>query len=248
MALAASRLDHSVEAAATAVLDDVGDDVFRCRFADQAVVEFLAVGDDRGEEAAGAVEAGAFLVAGDQQGDRSPGRAMVAHQARCSDDEGGDGALHVGGAAAVEDAVPDLGAERIGGPAGGVAHGHDIRMASETEVRGRGPKPRIEVIDALEGIAPGAEAERFQGAGQQILRAVVAGVHGRLADKGLGEGHGIVEMLGHGGGFSAGFRCREGTPNVRDLAGSACSRRLWAGNTGVGLSQETGKPAGTRGQ
>ena len=117
--------------------------------------------------------------------------------------EGGDGGLHVGGAAAIEDAALDLGAEGIGGPAGRIAHRHDIRMACETEIGLRRSEARIEVVDALEMMAPGAEAQRIQCVRQQILRPVMAGIHRRLADQRLRERHRVIEKLGcmvHGQG------------------------------------------------
>ena len=117
-------------------------------------------------------------------------------------DEGCDCALHVRRAAAVHDAIADLGAERIDGPAGRVANRNDIRMASETEIRRRPAQPGIEVVDALERVALGTEPKGFQRLRQHVLRPVMTGVHCRLADERLGEGDGVEQGIDHEGGFS----------------------------------------------
>jgi hypothetical protein len=52
----------------------------------------------------------------------------------------------------------------------------------------RPAKAGIEIVDPVEMIALGAEAERFEGVGQHILRAIVTGVHGGLRGSGPGRG------------------------------------------------------------
>ena len=60
-------------------------------------------------------------------------------------DEGGDGAFHVVGAAAGEQAVLDVRLERIAGPA--FARRDDVEVAGEAEVRGARSADGDEVFD-----------------------------------------------------------------------------------------------------
>ena len=75
-----------------------------------------------------------------------------------------------------------------------VANRNDIRVACETEIGRRAAKACVKIVDAFEWVALGSEAERFQGFGKEILRAVIAWVDSLLADEGLGEGEGVVEV------------------------------------------------------
>src|SRR3546814_14143429 len=71
-------------------------------------------------------------------------------------DEGGDGALHVDGAAPIEEIAAYLGREGAGRPA--VTGGDHIDMAGEGEMRGASP-PRTEgVPERAVRSAPGGEA------------------------------------------------------------------------------------------
>jgi hypothetical protein len=127
---------------------------------------------------------------------------MVGKVSSCRNSEGGNPGLHVGSPASVEQAVADFRAERIRGPVCRVTHGHDIGMSGEAEVRRLCPKPRIEVIDPLERVALGSEAQRVEDASQYVLGPVMAGVHRWLADQGLGQGEGVAHNITHGHGFS----------------------------------------------
>ena len=60
-------------------------------------------------------------------------------------DEGGDPALHVDHAAAVQQAAANLGHERVGRPA--VARRHHVEMAGEAEMRGAGAARREQILD-----------------------------------------------------------------------------------------------------
>ena len=54
----------------------------------------------------------------------------------------------------------------------------------------------------IKGVSLGAESERFQRIGKNILRPIVTGIDGLLADQGLGEADGVVQGIGHGGGLA----------------------------------------------
>src|SRR3546814_1085881 len=69
----------------------------------------------------------AFLVAGDQQRDR-PMRTPASQVLADGGDEGGNGALHVDGTAAVKRAVTDLAGEGVDAPGGGIADRHHVGM------------------------------------------------------------------------------------------------------------------------
>ena len=69
MALTAANRDLSVERAAPAVLDRVGHRLDRGRFAQDAMVEYLALGERPVEELDRAVDRRTFLVASDEEAD-----------------------------------------------------------------------------------------------------------------------------------------------------------------------------------
>ena len=118
-------------------------------------------------------------------------RAALAQEARDRRDEGRDGALHVGGAAAIDMAVGDRGAERLDGPAPGVADRHDVGVAGEAEIGRRVAEARIEVVDALGAVAERqavtGEAERPECGLQHVERALVPRRHARAADQRAGQ-------------------------------------------------------------
>ena len=68
------------------------------------------------DHALGAVDRRAFLVAGDQEGERARCSRVRGDEFLAGGDHGGEPALHIGGAAAVEQAVADRRLERIGAP------------------------------------------------------------------------------------------------------------------------------------
>src|SRR5712691_3266480 len=80
------------------------------------------------------VDRDAFLVAGDEQADRTIGFA-ACEIARSGGDECRDGGLHVGGTAPIERAVLDHGAERIMMPEFCLTRRDDIGVSCETEIR-----------------------------------------------------------------------------------------------------------------
>ena len=106
------------------------------------MVEALAAFLQPVENARGAVDGGAFFVAGDEQADRAA-IAVALGDARDGGDEGGDGALHVGGAAAEQRSAVDRRCEGIEAPGRDVAGRHHVGVAGEAEIgRGRSQPAR----------------------------------------------------------------------------------------------------------
>ena len=83
------------------------------RLADDAGVDGLALGHQGLDHPFGAVQGRALLVTGDQEG-QGAGRFPPGQHARDGGDPGGDAALHVDRAPAVQDTVADFGLERGG--------------------------------------------------------------------------------------------------------------------------------------
>ena len=71
------------------------------------------------------------------------------------DHEGGDGAFHIFGAAAVEFTVDHLRCEGGHAPFADIADGHDVRVAGEAEVRGLRAEAGVEVFDGIRALAEG---------------------------------------------------------------------------------------------
>ena len=101
-------------------------------------------------------------------------------------DERGDAALHVAGAAAVEDAVAHFAGERVGLPVGG-ADRHHVGVAGEAEMRRAGADAGEQVVDLAVAQRRDGEAELAQRVGQHGLRAGIGRGYRGAADQRLGE-------------------------------------------------------------
>ena len=97
-------------------------------------------------------------------------------------DEGGHAGLHVGGAAAVEPAALDDGAEGVVAPGGRVAGRHHVGVAVEAEDRAGGAPAGEEVGDAVAVGAGGAEAGGGEHAVEELDRAALLRRHRGAAD------------------------------------------------------------------
>jgi len=158
-------------------------------FADQAEIGDLIVLVHPVQDADCPVDGVGFLVAGDQQADRSARRA--GRQVLCDGgDEGRDAALHVTGATAVQHAVVHFRTERVEAP-GRRADWHHIRMASETDMRGAITQAGKQILDDAVAQAPHLEADAFERGRENVLRASVAWGDRGAADQRLREGEGI---------------------------------------------------------
>ncbi len=133
VALGAVHGDFGVQAAAAADLDHVAEAHRAGRLADDAEVGDVPVLLHPWQDTDCAIGCHAFLVAGDEQADGAAdgnGGKVVGG----GSDEGGDAALHVAGAAAVEHPVMHLGGEGVVTPDGG-ADRDDVGVTGEAEMR-----------------------------------------------------------------------------------------------------------------
>src|SRR5258708_15507655 len=126
-----------------------------------------------------AVDGGAFLVARNEQADRALERTSRKKPGG-GGGEGRDGRLHVGGAAAIEDAVVRLRAERIEAPQCRFAGWNDVGVTRKTEIRRGTAEARIEILNGrrsrlFEPQAMAGKAKRLQGIGKKIKSARVLG-------------------------------------------------------------------------
>src|SRR5262249_17028066 len=134
-ALRAGDNERAVLRAAPADLDHVAEALRIGRLAEQAMIELFAARLRPGEQLHRAVDGDALLVAGDQERDRALGFAAArGEMVEYGRDLAGNRAFHVDGAAAIENAVDDLGGERRLSPARRVAGRHDVGMAGEHEM------------------------------------------------------------------------------------------------------------------
>ena len=95
-------------------------------------------------------------------------------------------ALHVAGAAAVQDAVAHLAAERIDLPVRS-ADRHHVGMAGEADMRRSGADAGEQVVDLAVAQRRDGEAELLQSVGQHRLRAGIRRRHRGAADQRLRE-------------------------------------------------------------
>ena len=132
--------------AAAADLDRVAEFLLARRFADDAPVDLLTALAQRFDHLLGAVDRGAFLVAGDQVGDRALVLRVRLHEVFGGRDHGGERALHVGGAAAKQQAITHCGLERVAFPFFERAGGHHVGVSREAQHRAALAARRPEVV------------------------------------------------------------------------------------------------------
>ncbi|MDT4852260.1 hypothetical protein FQZ97_864840 [compost metagenome] len=203
VALHAVHRELAAHGAAAAVLDHVAAARDRGGLADDAVVDGFTACGQRVADDHGAVDARAFLVAGQQQGQRERRVGLALQELFDGGHEGRDRGLHVAGAAAVELAVAVRGRERVAAPLVERAGGHHVGVAGKHQrLRGlaiRGPAHGPEVGDpeigraALDGFQ--REAQRGEAFAQDLLATRVVGGDGRARDQLFGE----LERTGHRG-------------------------------------------------
>jgi len=151
----------------------------------------------------GAIDRGAFFIAGDQEGDaaavpRVPGREFFAGH-----HHGGQRGLHVGGAAAIEEAAAVRGHERRAAPLVERAGGHHVGMPGKDQGRAAGgvamaalDRPQIghRGIGRSIGQRGALETDGSEALGHQGLAAAVKRGDGIPGDQRLDEAQGV----GHG--------------------------------------------------
>src|SRR5438876_10224601 len=114
------------------------------------------------------------------------------HELLGGGDHGGKSALHVGGAAAVEQPVADLRGKRVAAPLLERTCGHDIRVSREAEDRRFGSVPRPEVLDAAETQALNGKTGRGEPLHQDRLAAFIGGGERAAGDSGLSSLNGLL--------------------------------------------------------
>ena len=169
--------------AAAADLDGVAEFLFARRLADDAPVDLLAALAQRLDHLLGAVDRRAFLVAGDQVGDRALVLRVRLHEIFGGGDHGGQRALHVGGAAAKQQAVAHRGLERIALPFFERAGGHHVGVSGEAQHRTALAARRPEIVHVAITQVFDLETGRREPAGHDFLATLVGGGHGIAPDE-----------------------------------------------------------------
>src|SRR6185437_8735523 len=179
-------------------LDAVAEHLDIAGLAEYAMVELVAALGHPFEQLDGAVDRDVFLVAGDQKRDRALRLATVRRQIfQHRGDAAGDAALHVHGAAAIEQAVLDLARERAMAPRRLIAGGHYVGVPGKADMRRGRADPGIEVVDVggaglAEGDAMDLEAGRFQDIFEDSERAGIGRGDRGAAQQFAGNGKRII--------------------------------------------------------
>src|SRR5258708_37566490 len=138
--------------AAAADLDAIPQYLDVAGLAEHAVVEFLAARRGPLQQFYGAVDGNVFLVTGDQERDRAlaifaalaaMGGEIVEHRR----DAAGNPALHVDGAAPVQETILYVARKRAMGPCALVARRHHVGMPGKGDVGSTVADTGIEVVD-----------------------------------------------------------------------------------------------------
>ena len=198
MPLRPLHFEPDVDRTAATDLHHIAQPVDAGGFTDEAQIGLVPRFAHEVDQRAGAVERGAFLVAGDDEADRAGLGRHLGNRV----DHTGDRALHVDRAAAIKQVAAHFWVERLAGPA--ATRRHHVEMAGKGEVlRAFGPAAdREEVLHRRFGRARRAfstgeprhlEAERSQHRFHRIE-------HRAGGRSNAGRGHqplGEIENLGH---------------------------------------------------
>ena len=206
MALFARHLEMRVHRAAPPDLDHVAHALGASRLPHKADIHPLAVLRHVVQKSRGPVEGIALFIPGDRQHDGAVGRRVLHEIHRCRD-ESRHARFHIRGAAAIHDAVLDLGPEGGHRPIRLIPDGHDIGMAVEAEGLGVAlvaPAGK-EVADAAPVDARTVETRRVQHLFEHFQRPIV-----RRGDRGAAhQFRGEINRVetGHIGSFSGVIAC-----------------------------------------
>ena len=107
------------------------------------------------------------------------------HELLGGGDHGGKSALHVGGAAAVEQPVADLRGKRVAAPLLERTRGHDVGVPGETQYRSLDSATRPEVLDVAETQPLDGKTGRSEPLHQDRLAAFIGGGDRAAGDQGL---------------------------------------------------------------
>src|SRR5690242_20909828 len=137
----------AIERTAPTDLDGVAKLLLIARFAQDAVIELLAVFGSPLQELRRAVDGNAFLITGNQERYRALRLAAILVEIL---KDGGDrtrnSALHVHGTAPVKLAIGDCGGERRMFPCFLISRRYDVGVAAEQQIRLCGTDTRVEVF------------------------------------------------------------------------------------------------------
>src|ERR1041385_9099417 len=171
VALDAIDNERAGQRAAASDLDAVAELLDIARLAQHAMIEFFAARRRPLQKFYSAVDGDVFLIAGDQERDRSFRRATIGGQIiERRRDAAGNAALHVDRAAAVEKAVFDLAGEGAVTPRALVARRHHIGVTGEGKMRRGAADAGVEIFDVRDTrLAEGDAVHVEAGILQQIL-------------------------------------------------------------------------------
>ena len=206
MALFARHLEMRVHRPAPPDLDHVAHGLGASRLPHKADIHPLAVFGHIVQQRRGPVEGVALFVPGDRQHDGAI-RRCVLHEINRRRDKGRHAGFHIRGAAAIHDAVFDLGSERGHRPIGLIPDGDHIGMAVKAERLGvalvapAGKK----VANAAPVHARTVEPSRAQHLFQHFQRTIVDGGDRGAAHQFCGEINRVE--TGHFGSFSGVIAC-----------------------------------------
>ena len=187
VALLAEHGERAVERSAPAVLERVAQCLYTRRLTHQTAIDLFAARLQPFNYLHRAVHRRAFLVGGDEQADRALVVRMLRDKILDGRDKRRQRALHVGGAASVQEAVAHRGRERIAGPFFFRTGGHDIGVTGKGDDRFGGAAPRPEIIDIAEAQAMYLKAERLQAFDHQLLAAGIVRCERGAGDQLFGE-------------------------------------------------------------
>ena len=196
MTLDAVHRDPCVQAAAPPDLDHVAERLGRRRFANDAVIDLFSFGLEVRHDSSRPVGGLTFFITRDQERQRAI-HATVADDVGHGDDGRSDRPLHVNGAAPDDHAVSQFSVEGRLGPGREIAHGHDICMAGEAEIRAAVAETRIQVLDLAKPQSATRETQSRQRRFHDVHRARIGWRHRRSPDQFSSESYGI-DQIGRG--------------------------------------------------
>ena len=202
VALNAMDGEAAGEAAPAPVLDNIAEALLAGRLAYQAPVDGLATFLQPFDHPAGAIDTGAFLVAGHQPSDTALMVGAGGEKFLDGREHGRQAAFHVGGTTAVKQTVANGRLERVAMPFLEGAGRHHVGVASQTESGAAACHAAFpgspEVVHGPEPEPFDLKPERFQAANHYVLAAFIRGAHRAATEQVQSQ----VEGGGHWFGFS----------------------------------------------
>ena len=202
VALHAVNMQRARLRAAAADLDAVAHHLDIAGLTDHAMIEFLSPCGGPFQQLDRAVDCDVFLVAGDEERNRTFTVVLRLAAIGCeiienSGDAAGDPAFHVDGAAPIQKAVLHIARECAVFPGGFVAGRHDVGMSGKADMGRLGTDAGIEVVDIggarlRKGDAVHVEAGSLQDVLEDAERAGIRRRHRRAANQIAGNREGVT--------------------------------------------------------